>query len=74
MGLAEEPLPSGSSQAPVKPRVDELSFLGRSLLWDAPLFIAKLRRGKVMSRKKNNGLSVLGALSLFLLPFFFTTP
>lgn len=52
MGLAKEPFHSGSAQAPVKPRVDKLSFLGRSLLWDALLFKVKLRRKKIISRKK----------------------
>lgn len=43
---------SSSIQALVMPTVDKLAFLGRSLLWDAPLFKAKLGRGKIISREK----------------------
>lgn len=58
MGLAGKPF-HGSTQAPVSPRVDKLSFTGRSL-WDA-LFETKLRRGRAISSGKSCGvLLVLG--------------
>lgn len=65
VGLAKETFHSGSAQAPVKPRVDKLSFLGRSLLWDDLLFKVKLRRNKIISRKNSSMALLFWVLSVY---------